>query len=70
MKVTRLRRGFRINLSDAEMEALRHLVTLGGEDVSGDPDGATSVLSPAAKAVIRRGRIGNIAALDTDDDRR
>lgn len=69
MKITRLKRGYRISLSDAEFGVLAYLAGdgqcgLNGEDLNNYP------LSAAEKAVIRRGRFSEIDAMRIDEDRR
>lgn len=66
MKITRLKRGYAIRLSDGEFEALFHIVMLGKADVD---DTGFANLSLAARRAIS-GRLSDIAALRVDEDRR
>ena len=68
MQITRLKRGYRISLTDAEYEMLEHLANLGVGDVSSD-EGQLDVVSDAAKAAY--GYFVHISGpLPIDDDRR
>lgn len=68
MKITRLKKGVRISLTDSEFEALRHLVQLGKSDIEGD-DMQLAGLSPAGKRAIRA-RFSEINCFHIDEDRR
>ena len=66
MKVTRLKRGYRINLSDAEFEALEHLVMLGKSDMEG-ADEQLDFLSHRARHAMEKDFLsGDCLAIDED----
>lgn len=67
MKVTRLKRGVRIHLSDSEFECLRELVDLATGDLEGVPD---DQMSPAVLRHYGNGRFGRKDNLGFDEDRR
>jgi len=67
MKITRLKQGYRIDLTDAEMEALRHLVDHGQSAMDGEDQ--YRMLSPSAQRAIK-GRFSLFSAMDMDEDRR
>lgn len=69
MKITRLKSGFRLHLTDGEWEAMMHLIELGRGDVESDWDGQTESLSYAARRAIS-GRLARFDGLATDVDRR
>ena len=69
MHVTKYKTRYLVRLTPSEFEVLSHMHTLAGADIENDPDGAISVLSPAAKRAVRHGRIGNRSAFDVDTDR-
>jgi hypothetical protein len=70
MKITRLRSGYRINLTDGEFEALAALVAHGQADGEGTTlDDAFPGLSRAAKRAMN-GRFTDQNPLVVDDDRR
>jgi hypothetical protein len=52
MKITRLRKSYRLSLSHAEFGALVRLVELGGAGVENDADRWLSGLSPATKRAV------------------
>jgi len=65
MKITRLRKGYRINLSDSEFEALCLLVQHGESDIDGVSRAIDlGFVSPAAKRALDKIR------MSVDDDRR
>lgn len=67
MWITRLRSGYRINLSDGEFEALAHLVNLGWFDMEGADD-QLGLLSIAGKRAMR-GTFGERGFMDVAEDR-
>ena len=69
MKITRLRRGYRISLSDTEFNALAYLVTLGQSDLEGVNEEEIPG-TPAEKRHLFQGRFVEQAAMRVDDDRR
>lgn len=70
MKITKLKRGYRVTLSDGEFDALDHLVALGMADVAGDELNQTVNLSPGGRRAIISGRFSMLAAMHVDEDRR
>jgi hypothetical protein len=68
VKVTKLKRGYVIRLSDSEFGALEYLVQLGQTDLEGE-DLSWHPLTPAVKRAIN-GRFMERAAMAVDDDRR
>ncbi len=69
MNVTRLKQGYRIRLSDSEMEALEMLVGMGlMETEKYDPKELQ--VSPSAKRVLNSPRWQDIALMSIDEDRR
>jgi hypothetical protein len=68
MKVTRLRKGYTIRLTDGEFEALGHLVLLGSSDMEGADPADYSMSRGAVRAL--NGRLGEQNPLRVDDDRR
>ena len=72
MKVTRLKRGYRINLSDAEMSVLKKLFGEGASSglVIDFLEGYESTCTPTEKAVIRKLPIVGEHWLNTTEDRR
>lgn len=64
MKITRMKKGYIIRLSDGEMEALRLL-----HRVVEIPDEFSPLVSLGAVRALR-GRLSLHAAFDTDEDRR
>jgi hypothetical protein len=69
MKITRLRRGYRIHLSDTEFRALCFLVNLGATDLEGMNDHEVPG-TLAMKRLLFRGRFAEFAAMGIDEDRR
>jgi hypothetical protein len=69
MKVTRLKGGYRITLSNSEFEALKFMVDQ-GQSIALEED-QQEALSPAAKTAIRREPFAKAGAMLTvTDDRR
>ena len=66
MKVTRLKRGYRIHLSDSEYRALCLLVN---EGIEGFAPNDWSGMGPSEKVACRR-TFSRVDCLDIDDDRR
>lgn len=70
MKVIRMKRGYRITISDREYEALTILHVIASLEIAQDPIGTTSFMPAKMKSAIRRGRLGCYGAFDVDEDRR
>ena len=74
MKITRLKRGYRINLSDSEYAALVHLIGLGQGDMEGMNESDWEYLGEDddGKAIIRGwdATFSRIAPMVVTDDRR
>lgn len=70
MKITRLKKGYRITLSDSDMSMLRWIVIDGESSWEGQEEHEQFLAwSPAAKAAYtRRNKGGHV--LRTDEDRR
>ena len=69
MKITRLKRGYRISLSDSEFAALSFLIQHGQCDMEGvDPEDWGVIGKP--RDHLMNGRLGMINALVVDEDRR
>jgi hypothetical protein len=69
MKVTRLKKGYRITLSDSEFEALDLLVEHGAADFEGE-DLSQHPIRPHVKRVIRSGTFSRQSPLTITEDRR
>ena len=69
MKITRLKRGYRISLSDGEFEALSLLVDHGVSASVGEGDEFLATASPAAKRAFK-GRFALREPTEVDEDRR
>jgi hypothetical protein len=69
MKITRLKRGYRISLSDGEFDALSLLVQYGLEARDEQGDEFWAAASAAAKRAFK-GRFALREPMDVDEDRR
>jgi hypothetical protein len=69
MKITRLKRGYRIGLNDGEFEALLLLIDHGINARVEQGDEFLASASPAAKRAFK-GRFAMREPLDVDEDRR
>jgi hypothetical protein len=69
MNITRLQRGYRINLSDGEFSALSLLVEYGVEARAEQGDEFLAAASAAAKRAFK-GRFALREPLEVDEDRR
>lgn len=72
MKITRLKRGYRIGLTDTEFEALCVLVNKGQTDFEGVDISAEygSVYGKPVARLLEQGRFSFRAAMQVDEDRR
>jgi myo-inositol-hexaphosphate 3-phosphohydrolase len=70
VKITRLKRGYRINLSDAEFQALEFLVSHGQGDMAGVDLREEYNLGGRIIDLLESGRFSEFAALAVDEDRR
>ncbi len=69
MKITRLKRGYRISLSDGEFEALSLLVDHGVSASVEEGDEFLATASPAAKRAFK-GRFALREPMEVDENRR
>jgi hypothetical protein len=69
MKITCLKRGYRISLSDSEFEALSLLVEYGAEADEEQRDQFLALASPGAKRALK-GRFALREPMEIDEDRR
>jgi len=72
MKISRLRSGYRIKLSDGEFEAICHMLALAESDLEGDETRAeqADLLSLAGKRALLSDRFLSRTMMQVDEDRR
>ena len=70
MKITRLKRGFHINLSDGEFEALNQLVAHGMACFEGEDPYEWDHMTRGAKHHIFKGTFSHLTAMLIGEDRR
>lgn len=70
MKITRLRKGYRISLNDAEFEALSILAQHGQVDFEGVDVKAEHGFPARIVTALERGRLAELSAMRIDEDRR
>jgi hypothetical protein len=70
MRVTKLKAGYRIHLTDGEFEALDHLLRLGLADIEDDEDGQTRLLTAAGKTGMKRIQLAHCFGFRIADNRR
>ena len=70
MKITRLKRGYRLRLSDSEFDALEFLVNHGQADWGTVSTEEYTTMPPAVRRVLDFGRLSEIGWARIDEDRR
>lgn len=70
MRITRLRRGYRVRLSDAEFEALCFIVRQGQEELNNFVEEDLGHLSLPAREALSTDRFQSDKTMKVDDDRR